>query len=224
MQTRAITFIGAAIAAAVSLGAASSASAAIEFCTANGDGPCSIDGENVHFDGDDGLDNIVFGDLQSGGVDVIFTGTENITTSAQGNGTAWVVPVDGLFNSVDVSLGGGYSFTSILFRLDAPQTQGQPQPWSITLHGYDATNTAFTQAYSGITGDQRFSIVATGGDRLSHIDFTTGSPVTAMAQIKIGGVAAVTVVPEPATWALMIGGFGGAGAMLRRRRRAAVAA
>jgi hypothetical protein len=31
-------------------------------------------------------------------------------------------------------------------------------------------------------------------------------------------------VPEPATWALMIVGFGGAGAMLRRRRAALVAA
>jgi hypothetical protein len=33
----------------------------------------------------------------------------------------------------------------------------------------------------------------------------------------------VTAVPEPATWALMIVGFGGAGAMLRGRRRALAA-
>lgn len=33
-------------------------------------------------------------------------------------------------------------------------------------------------------------------------------------------VGLTTVVPEPTTWALMIIGFGGAGAMLRRRRRA----
>jgi hypothetical protein len=34
----------------------------------------------------------------------------------------------------------------------------------------------------------------------------------------------VTAVPEPATWALMIGGFGMAGALLRRQRRSALAA
>ena len=36
--------------------------------------------------------------------------------------------------------------------------------------------------------------------------------------------ATVASVPEPATWALMIMGFGGAGAMIRSRRRAATAA
>jgi hypothetical protein len=35
---------------------------------------------------------------------------------------------------------------------------------------------------------------------------------------------AAGVVPEPATWALMISGFGGAGAMLRRRRTASALA
>ncbi|THD63279.1 FxDxF family PEP-CTERM protein [Phenylobacterium sp.] len=40
------------------------------------------------------------------------------------------------------------------------------------------------------------------------------------------GTASFTpvAVPEPATWALMIMGFGGAGALLRNRRRTAVAA
>jgi hypothetical protein len=38
------------------------------------------------------------------------------------------------------------------------------------------------------------------------------------------GAFAPAVVPEPGTWALMIMGFGGAGAMLRSRRRVAVAA
>ncbi len=38
------------------------------------------------------------------------------------------------------------------------------------------------------------------------------------------GAFAPAVVPEPGAWALMIMGFGGAGAMLRSRRRVAVAA
>lgn len=37
-------------------------------------------------------------------------------------------------------------------------------------------------------------------------------------------VSAVGVVPEPATWGLMIGGFGAVGAMVRRRRTALAAA
>ena len=37
-------------------------------------------------------------------------------------------------------------------------------------------------------------------------------------------IVAGNAIPEPGTWALMIGGFGGAGAMLRRNRRQAVAA
>lgn len=207
----------AAVAAMFVLGGASSASAAINFCHANGVGACNVDGENVHFGDDDGDDNEVLGWLQGGLIDVIYTAsptTELITTSQQGGGVAWVVPIDGLLTSLDVSLEAGYTFTGIRWRLDAPQPDGgRPVTWGITLHGYDATNTQFTQSYSGITQDEFFSIKATGGDRLTHIDFTTTSPVTATAQWEIGGV-----VPEPGAWALMIAGFGAAGAMIRRRR------
>lgn len=38
-----------------------------------------------------------------------------------------------------------------------------------------------------------------------------------------GGFTATAAIPEPATWAVMIMGFGAAGAMLRRRRAAAAA-
>ncbi len=39
-----------------------------------------------------------------------------------------------------------------------------------------------------------------------------------------GGNFSADLVPEPATWAMMIMGFGGVGAMVRHRRRAAIAA
>ena len=51
-----------------------------------------------------------------------------------------------------------------------------------------------------------------------RIDLTAGgNTVTSFAQIGTG--AAVAAVPEPATWAMMLIGFGAMGVALRRRRR-----
>lgn len=54
-------------------------------------------------------------------------------------------------------------------------------------------------------GAQSLVLNGSSGGNASYSGVITFAPVT-------GGV------PEPATWALMIGGFGGAGVMLRRRK------
>jgi hypothetical protein len=82
------------------------------------------------------------------------------------------------------------------------------------IAGFDTTTSqpfgARSSASFQLTGGQsytvRFQGAASGGDDTAFID-----------QI------ALNAVPEPAAWALMIVGFGSAGAMLRRRR-AAIAA
>ena len=54
---------------------------------------------------------------------------------------------------------------------------------------------------------------------LTALDYdANGNPTTLIGDIRIHGD--VISVPEPSTWAMMIMGFGAAGAMLRRRRRA----
>jgi len=95
------------------------------------------------------------------------------------------------------------------------------QHYDVTLSGIGAVasfDTTSSQAFAArasssfhLTGGQsytvRFQGAATGGDDTAFID----------------QVAFSQAVPEPAAWALMIVGFGSAGAMLRRRR-AAIAA
>ena len=66
-------------------------------------------------------------------------------------------------------------------------------------------------------GAQTFGTTVTydfGSDDVSKIEFSSGG--NSFEFDKLAGVA----VPEPATWAMMIMGFGAAGVMLRRRRSA----
>jgi PEP-CTERM motif len=63
--------------------------------------------------------------------------------------------------------------------------------------------------------------VAAGGS--VHIGLVDQSGVPGGNDFGVDNISLASV-PEPASWALMITGFGAAGAMLRRRRQAAVAA
>jgi hypothetical protein len=65
---------------------------------------------------------------------------------------------------------------------------------------------------SGVT-----SIGFQGGTEQAWTDEGFGLDNVVLSGHLVGGGGAI---PEPATWALMIAGFGGAGAMLRRRRTA----
>ncbi len=74
-------------------------------------------------------------------------------------------------------------------------------------------------------GDMRYvletlNFTATGPTTLQFT--SVDDPNSAFGPV-IGGVSVSGAVPEPATWALMLGGFGLAGATLRRRRVALAA-
>lgn len=91
-----------------------------------------------------------------------------------------------------------------------------------------------------IVSDNDFSVTQTGsGEQLDvcvqagaasvTVPIGTGCPSgynlipTTIYAFKVNGAEAVGVVPEPATWAMMIGGFAFVGAALRRRRIAVIA-
>ena len=92
--------------------------------------------------------------------------------------------------------------------------------WGVTIGA--ASTAANSPEFPDVFVEQN----VTGGARFIHYSQTNGV-FTHLYELR-GNVTSATVlqpqaapgVPEPASWALMIGGFGGAGAVLRRRRSA----
>ena len=89
---------------------------------------------------------------------------------------------------------------------------------------YDASNTQFGLANllqsSNFTGAGVFSdanLFSTSGLWSETVKYTLN--FTGGAGSQFNGTANLTAVPEPATWAMMLLGFGGIGAAMRRRRK-----
>lgn len=105
-------------------------------------------------------------------------------------------------------------FNLELFNSRGPVDTG----FSIFVNGGLITSFA-----SPIGAPQKYTVTATGADVINTINLTFAPDVIgAVKQIRVtglpGGGGGTGVVPEPATWLMMIAGFGGVGAMMRRRR------
>jgi hypothetical protein len=61
--------------------------------------------------------------------------------------------------------------------------------------------------------------VATDGELIDYFSIAANNTIGDIRQVRLGGVQLIPTVPEPATWAMMIAGFGGVGGMARQRRR-----
>jgi len=216
MQVRPLLTAAATIAL---LATANAASAAV--IITKGNLPGSLD--TILLDGsDDGSDNEILG-LSDEGWTVKVTGNEDISPSNGGGGQVWVVGSDGGLTFLDISTPGS-TFKAAEININAPNKVD----WSITLKGFNASGVQFTQyvdknlnpyplgpvTLGDFSNNSFFNFKATEGDVFTHISFQTSADV-GVGQIRLGPL---TAVPEPATWAMMIMGFGGLGALMRRRR------
>jgi hypothetical protein len=104
-----------------------------------------------------------------------------------------------------------------------------PAGWTVTQSTFVSTaNALYTGALLSshlFTHTDTFEETkAFAGGGAGPYSVTTRYTLTAPTRGNALSTVAIAGVPEPGTWALMITGFGGAGAMLRRRRQAAATA
>ena len=152
------------------------------------------------------------------GVGTIAGNTVNFTSSTDSlnlaNGAATISATDGSgFGQLTFELLGGVGFTYADFSLDQATK-------ALDLFFTLSDGTTQTVSIGKATGSEPFGIQADVGTYITKVAFnTTDGSFTTFKQLKLGGFSNVPAVPEPATWAMMLLGFGAMGASLRRNRR-----
>jgi hypothetical protein len=167
--------------------------------------------------GDNNLHDVVYGTDGLVAEDVSYDGNVNISITG-GNGFAEIDPGNGVTNFTTLLIDPTNDFTQYEFAI-ALVADG-----SVTVYtafaGADVTNLAnftacatctFSQGNNANTNYLINSTTALGAIRIVSNQ--------GISFVKQNSITLAAPVPEPATWALMLLGFGGMGMALRRTRR-----
>jgi hypothetical protein len=198
-------------AAAALLGTAVPASAAVMICSGGG---CAPQPDSNVLVGKDLTGLTVTGTLNNGPGTVSFTSIEQLINNA--NGQARIGALDGILNNpITISFTGGVisalelninalTAGTVSFAFTGGDSNGYVTgPYAIGQSGsnfFDAFNGTFT----GVT-----------------LSFADGASAQDIRQVRLNAgptPQSTPPVPEPATWALMVCGFGAVGAAMRRRK------
>jgi len=209
-----IALKAAAFAAVASLAAAASAQAAVSVSFTSTDAGLPAGQEMVwNFDG-----------IEGAGYGVSFTGGSGPRSVAAG-ATSTAAPPPGATGLYAAVLGGGSMTLDTPGILALSFFMGSPDAYnSLTFNFADGTSESLTGnqlALGAFNGNQAI------GRRMTYsFDKKVNSVVFASAQnsFEFDNIATVSAVPEPATWAMMITGFGLAGSAIRRRKSVLAAA
>ena len=192
-----------------------------------------MQGVLVHGTGVLQVNTVVTGNLGAGGPNIVnFSGdtTETVSTTdnlmlQQGQGQADVtgaeITTTQAPNDVYNILSGNIYLTQggmtwIEFALTGLGNGGTVD-FYITLNG--TTVLPFLDQVLG-NGDTFFAFLANGGDEITNVRYVADTPpgeLTTLKQVRI--IPGADVVPEPATWGMMLMGFGAIGYAMRRRRK-----
>lgn len=206
-------------AALSALVAGTSAQAAVQVCTGAN---CVATTENVLINS--GLGPVVTGQTQNSNVTVLFTSVSDWLV-APSNGQARVQGALGSpLNNINFNLLGGATFKTAEFNLFPQPGRQLFEATSVVISYFNPLlNIWGTQSIS--TNGQNFlGIYGDAGEVFTGVSIVTNPIWTGfqdLRQVRLGGVS-TNAVPEPATWAMMLAGFGAMGVAMRRRRKVAV--
>lgn len=174
--------------------------------------------ENLLFNNNPTPGPIIEGVTNQTGTFVTIEGGETLTPAG---GQARLDTADGTISSLFTYRGfadqlagfdlsdAALAFTDVEFRLFGGTAT------EATLTFVDTAGEVFSQTFA-ILPNGFFNASAIDGQLIDYFTIAANGSIGDVRQIRIGGVTAI--VPEPASWAMMIMGFGGMGAMMRRRR------
>jgi PEP-CTERM motif len=207
------------MASVLALGIASPATAAVTVCGTPSCQPAPSETVQVTPNS-----SPVVGTTNQTNTGVRFTSSTD-TLVAPSAGASRVEAADGLLNQLTFSLANSFTFTAAEFNLSPlPGNNPLTEATTVIISFVGANGVPSSQTISG-EGQNFINILATGGDRLTSVSFLATTPAGAgvndLRQLRIGGIQApgAPAVPEPATWAMMLVGFGAMGVSMRRRRR-----
>lgn len=141
--------------------------------------------------------------------------TDNLDAVGPGDSKIISPPPDELINNFTISIQPGYGFTMASINLRNQFSNDT----KITLTTAGGTSTPFPLDFDGAN---RFGVDASNFGLLTSLTIDSALGFGVIRQLGIGGITSLaTTVPEPASWAMVLVGFGAIGIGMRGARRPA---
>lgn len=155
---------------------------------------------------------------------VTFTGTETLDATA--GGQAKITGADGDLTALNFFLTDpAAGMSAVEFSISGPTGKRSSEEVLATINFFDQFGVGTTITAAPLDrGQNWFAAYVTMASQISRVEINTSAGIRDIRHVRIATANAVTAVPEPAAWSMLIAGFGIAGAALRRRnRRVAIA-